>query len=107
MPSYQEDGHNVSCISIDPEELRLSVKQAHNIEWDVDGTSKEIASQVVFVGIYDGYVVKYITLLSTLVTQTSATAVRPFLIFYGENYILFLNQSTNLKYQKHMTGLKV
>lgn len=52
--SSQEDGHSVCCLAIEPEELRLSLKQHHNIYWNPDNVGRELASQVVFVGIYDG-----------------------------------------------------
>ncbi|GJJ08791.1 hypothetical protein Clacol_003010 [Clathrus columnatus] len=53
--SYQEDGHNVSCIFIDPEELQVGLKQSHGIEWNLNKIYKDVANQVVFVGIYDGH----------------------------------------------------
>lgn len=52
--SYQEDGHSVCCLAIEPDELQASLKQYHNIHWNPDSVGRDLASQVVFVGIYDG-----------------------------------------------------
>ena len=53
--SYQEDFYSYSALSLDPEELRASVKKAHHIDWDYTTLPPEIARQVLFVGIYDGH----------------------------------------------------
>ncbi|KIJ26130.1 hypothetical protein M422DRAFT_77025 [Sphaerobolus stellatus SS14] len=53
--SYQEDGHSVCCLELNPEELRESVLRSQNYEWDPDKARRELAGQVVFVGIYDGH----------------------------------------------------
>lgn len=53
---YQEDFHSFSALSLNPEELRLSVKKHHGIDWDPDSVGEPYNRQVVFVGIYDGRV---------------------------------------------------
>lgn len=53
--SYQEDFHSYAALSINPEELKLSLKKSYNIDWDPSTLSPELARQVLFVGIYDGH----------------------------------------------------
>jgi protein phosphatase PTC6 len=52
--SYQEDFYAFASLSLDPEELRLSVQKYHGIDWDPNSVDEAAARQVVFVGIYDG-----------------------------------------------------
>ena len=54
--SQQEDFYAFATLALDPEELRISVKKAHGIEWDPWKVGDAFAGQVVFVGIYDGSV---------------------------------------------------
>ena len=51
---HQEDFYAFASLSLNPEELRLSVKKRHNIDWDPKSVDDTTARQVVFVGIYDG-----------------------------------------------------
>ncbi|THH10927.1 hypothetical protein EW145_g997 [Phellinidium pouzarii] len=51
----QEDSHQYAALTLDPEELRLSVKKNFNINWDPGAVGDAFARQVVFVGIYDGH----------------------------------------------------
>lgn len=53
--SYQEDFYTFSALSLDPEELRLSVKKHHGTDWDPSSLPEALARQVLFVGIYDGH----------------------------------------------------
>lgn len=53
--SHQEDFYGFATLSLNPEELRLSVKQAHGLDWQPERVSNVLARQVLFVGIYDGY----------------------------------------------------
>ena len=53
--SSQEDFHSYAALSLDPEELRLSLKKAHHIDWDPTSFPPPLARQVLFVGIYDGH----------------------------------------------------
>ncbi|KAJ7786192.1 phosphatase 2C-like domain-containing protein [Mycena metata] len=53
--SHQEDFYSFATLSLDPEELQLSVKKAHGEEWDPLSVGDVLARQVVFVGIYDGH----------------------------------------------------
>lgn len=53
--SHQEDFYGFATLSLNPEELRLSVKQAHGLDWQPERVSNILARQVLFVGIYDGY----------------------------------------------------
>ena len=52
--SHQEDFYAFATLSLDPEELRLSVKKLHGVDWDPTLVGDQFARQVVFVGIYDG-----------------------------------------------------
>ena len=52
---YQEDFYAYSALSLDPEEIRLTLKKAHNLDWDPLVLPPAIARQVLFVGIYDGH----------------------------------------------------
>ncbi|KAL5534436.1 hypothetical protein ACEPAG_898 [Sanghuangporus baumii] len=51
----QEDSHQFASLTLEPEELHLSVKKSFGIDWDPSDVGKEFAGQVVFVGIYDGH----------------------------------------------------
>lgn len=53
--SHQEDFYAYSALSLDPAELALSFKKAHNIDWDPSELPPTLARQVLFVGIYDGH----------------------------------------------------
>ncbi len=53
--SYQEDFYTFSALSLDPEELSLSLKKSHNVDWDHSDVPESLARQVLFVGIYDGH----------------------------------------------------
>ncbi|KAJ7596917.1 phosphatase 2C-like domain-containing protein [Mycena floridula] len=53
--SHQEDFYAFSALSLDPEELRVSVKKAHGIDWDPELVGQAFNRQVLFVGIYDGH----------------------------------------------------
>lgn len=52
---HQEDFHGFATLSLDPAELRLSVKKAHGIDWNPESVGPLLARQAVFVGIYDGH----------------------------------------------------
>ncbi len=54
--SYQEDFHSFATLSLDPQELRLTVSKHLGIEWDPESVGHTFSRQAVFVGIYDGYV---------------------------------------------------
>ncbi|KZT05883.1 protein serine/threonine phosphatase 2C [Laetiporus sulphureus 93-53] len=51
----QEDFYAYVAVSLDPDELRLSLKKAHRIDWDTSSIPDALARQVLFVGIYDGH----------------------------------------------------
>ncbi|KIL71812.1 hypothetical protein M378DRAFT_115364 [Amanita muscaria Koide BX008] len=53
--SHQEDFYAYATLSLNPEELRSSVKKAHGIDWDPDTVGKPFSRQAVLVGIYDGH----------------------------------------------------
>ncbi|KAJ7900226.1 phosphatase 2C-like domain-containing protein [Mycena olivaceomarginata] len=53
--SHQEDFYSFVTLSLDPEELRLSVKKAHGLDWDPSSVGDVLARQAVFIGIYDGH----------------------------------------------------
>ncbi|TBU63636.1 protein serine/threonine phosphatase 2C [Dichomitus squalens] len=52
---YQEDFYAFAALSLDPEELRLSYKKAHNLDWVPSELPTTLARQMLFVGIYDGH----------------------------------------------------
>jgi hypothetical protein len=54
--SHQEDFYSFATLSLDPEELRESVKKAHGVDWDPQKVGDAFSRQAVFIGIYDGYV---------------------------------------------------
>ena len=53
--SYQEDFYSFAALSLDPEELKLTVKKHHRTDWDPSSLPEALARQVLFVGIYDGH----------------------------------------------------
>jgi len=52
---HQEDYHGIAALSLDPEGLRLSVRKTLGIDWEPGDSTGHTASQVVFVGLYDGH----------------------------------------------------
>lgn len=62
LTSHQEDSHQFAALSLNPEELRLSAKRSFGIEWNPEDVGDAFARQVLFVGIYDGYVVGHVLL---------------------------------------------
>lgn len=52
--SYMEDFHSFATLSLNPEELRLTVSKHLGIEWDPESVGHPFSRQAVFVGIYDG-----------------------------------------------------
>jgi hypothetical protein len=61
--SHQEDFYAFAALSINPEELRISVKKSHGIDWDPEIVGDMFSRQVVFIGIYDGFVLRHLSLL--------------------------------------------
>ncbi|KAK7468775.1 Protein phosphatase 2C 6 [Stygiomarasmius scandens] len=53
--SHQEDFYAFAALSLDPDELRLSVKKSFNVDWDPESVGEPLSRQAVFVGIYDGH----------------------------------------------------
>ncbi|KAH7912603.1 phosphatase 2C-like domain-containing protein [Hygrophoropsis aurantiaca] len=53
--SHQEDFHAFAALSLDPEELRLSLQKSLGIDWNSKGVNDALTRQVVFVGLYDGH----------------------------------------------------
>ncbi|KAJ3854085.1 phosphatase 2C-like domain-containing protein [Lentinula lateritia] len=53
--SHQEDFYAFAALSLDPEELQVSLKKSLNIEWDPNLVGNVFSKQAVFVGIYDGH----------------------------------------------------
>ncbi|KAI9512853.1 phosphatase 2C-like domain-containing protein [Russula earlei] len=53
--AYQEDYHSFATLSLNPEELRLTVSRHLGIEWEPENVGHPFTGQVVFVGIYDGH----------------------------------------------------
>jgi len=53
--SHQEDFYGFATLSLNPEELQLSVKQTHGLDWQPEQVGSLLARQVLFVGIYDGH----------------------------------------------------
>ncbi|KAJ7492734.1 phosphatase 2C-like domain-containing protein [Mycena latifolia] len=53
--SHQEDHSSFVTLSLDPEELRLSLKKAHGLDWDPSSVPDVLSRQAVFIGIYDGH----------------------------------------------------
>ncbi|KAI0931899.1 hypothetical protein AcW1_000824 [Taiwanofungus camphoratus] len=51
----QEDFYAYAALSLDPEELRLSLRKHHHTNWDPSSLPPALARQVLFVGIYDGH----------------------------------------------------
>ncbi|KAF9076163.1 phosphatase 2C-like domain-containing protein [Rhodocollybia butyracea] len=52
---HQEDFYAFAALSLDPEELQISIKKGLGIEWDPSQVGDIFARQAVFVGIYDGH----------------------------------------------------
>ncbi|KAH9044787.1 protein serine/threonine phosphatase 2C [Lactarius pseudohatsudake] len=53
--AYQEDFHSFATLSLDPQELRLTVSKQLGIDWDPESVGHPFSRQAVFVGIYDGH----------------------------------------------------
>lgn len=67
--SHQEDFHAFATLSLNPEELRLSLEKWHGVHWNPSLVSEPHSNQVLFVGLYDGSVhilCSYITIIFDL-----------------------------------------
>ncbi|KAI9462442.1 protein serine/threonine phosphatase 2C [Lactarius psammicola] len=53
--AYQEDFHSFATLSLDPQELRLTVSKHLGVDWDPESVGHPFSRQAVFVGIYDGH----------------------------------------------------
>jgi len=53
--AYQEDFHSFATLSLNPEELRLTVSRHLGFDWDPESVGHPFSRQAVFVGIYDGH----------------------------------------------------
>ncbi|KAI0307920.1 phosphatase 2C-like domain-containing protein [Multifurca ochricompacta] len=53
--AYQEDFYSFATLSLNPEELRLTVSTHLGIDWDPETVGHPFSRQAVFVGIYDGH----------------------------------------------------
>ncbi|KAI0283384.1 phosphatase 2C-like domain-containing protein [Russula aff. rugulosa BPL654] len=53
--AYMEDFHSFATLSLNPEELRLTVSRHLGIDWDPESAGHPFSRQAVFVGIYDGH----------------------------------------------------
>ncbi|KAI0304770.1 phosphatase 2C-like domain-containing protein [Russula brevipes] len=53
--AYQEDFYSFATLSLNPEELRLTVSRHLGIDWDPESVGHPFSRQAVFVGIYDGH----------------------------------------------------
>ncbi|KAK0208129.1 protein serine/threonine phosphatase 2C [Desarmillaria ectypa] len=53
--SHQEDFYSFATLTLDPEELRASLKRFQKVDWDPNTTGKPFNSQIAFIGIYDGH----------------------------------------------------
>ena len=62
--SHQEDYYAFATLSLDPQELQQSLQKAHGIAWDPGLVGNALARQVVFVGIYDGWVLDVLYFVS-------------------------------------------
>jgi protein phosphatase PTC6 len=52
---HQEDFYAFATLSLNPEELRLSLKKWHGVDWEPNLISEPHSNQVLFVGLYDGH----------------------------------------------------
>ena len=58
--SHQEDFYAFAALSLNPEELRISVKKSHGVDWTPQAVDSIVARQAIFVGIYDGYILLFL-----------------------------------------------
>ncbi len=54
---HQEDFYSFATLSLNPEELQLGLKKFHGIDWDPSLVGEQLSTQVVYVGLYDGFVI--------------------------------------------------
>lgn len=92
--SHQEDFYGFATLSLKPEELRLSVKKAHGMEWNPDDVGKVLSRQVLFVGIYDGYLI-FISCWNPPWLISKDMEVRQWHSTYDRNYMVYLSRSIN------------
>jgi protein phosphatase PTC6 len=78
--SYQEDFHAFATLSLNPEELQLSVKKHLEIDWNPHLVDDVFARQAVFIGIYDGQVlVTAMHQLASFITSHGGSGVSQYL----------------------------
>jgi hypothetical protein len=54
---HQEDFYSFATLSLNPEELQLGLKKFYGIDWDPSLVGEQLSTQVVYVGLYDGFVI--------------------------------------------------
>ena len=57
LPSYQEDRFTIASVHIDPATIQRTIDKVppeFQRQWDPEAVGYEFASQMLFVGIYDG-----------------------------------------------------
>jgi len=54
---HQEDFYSFATLSLNPEELQLSLKKFYGIDWNPSLVGEQLSTQVVYVGLYDGFVI--------------------------------------------------
>lgn len=89
MSSHQEDFYAFAALSLEPEELRSSVKISLGLDWDPEIVGDVFNRQVVFIGIYDGYGSFDQTVAFRSVT--SVMAGLPYLSTLGKSCMGYLN----------------
>jgi len=54
---HQEDFYSFATLSLNPEELQLGLKKFYGIDWNPSLVGEQLSTQVVYVGLYDGFVI--------------------------------------------------
>lgn len=56
IPSHQEDRYKVCCIQVDPVEISSDYEKRGVRDWDYSRLPTELASQLLYAGLFDGCV---------------------------------------------------
>lgn len=106
-PSHQEDYHAIAALSLDPEGLRMSIQKSIGIDWEPENAIDPVARQVVFVGLYDGYVNQQTRSLSTEHKQTADMAVLLSLNIYVRSCTVYSSLLTKLTFPNYFFGSRI
>lgn len=105
--SNQEDFYSFATLSLNPEELRLSLKKHNGVDWDPNLVGEPLNREVTFVGIYDGYVSVLACAYPVRFMWISTVMAGPLCHNTSvKSFTVYLSPQTSCRFQRCMLGLE-